>query len=717
MPMAASDNKFLNAALSYIGMGFNVVILGKQSKETITKWTPNGLHDATNDQNVARSWWEVTPKCNVAIVCGETSDSDKFLTVLDFDVDSDNDVDSIHDFLIPWEKEHGELPETVTEITGRGGMHYFYYTDRPIQKCENQKVHVDIRGVGSYVMVSPSIHPNGNAVEWENHPDDYEIAWADDNVYALVEEIQGGAIEESEQKKVDASGDLQVGKRNISLYQMAAGLMAQSWDDDAIIASIETYNSMAKSPLPNSEVRKIINSALKLPKGKSADWYAAHGLTKDSEEFSESAEVRSMLTKKANGMPQCTITNCMLILGNDQKLKNKFAYNEMAYANTVECPVPWDSSNGTRKVKDLDYSQFAAYTERVYGILDSKGKGIDAISNVCSFNRYNPVREWLESLEWDGKERAGTLLAEFMKADYNEYTAEVMKLFMRGAIARVVEPGCKFDMMLVLVGDQGIGKSSFISHLAHQEAWYHGNFNTIEGDSAIEKLQGKWILEMGELLALKKAKEIEGVKSFITNQIDVIRPKYGKVTEDRPRVCVFAGTTNDMDFLIDPTGNRRFLPIKCKLKKGEPTPLFLDGVSEHFNQAWAEVYHDWKEGERSLVLPEHLAAYADSMRDDHTEDDPRIGLIQQYLDDRVANTVDPESVRVCVSELLEKALSFDDFKNAPRRLINEIHSIMRNQIEGFLPYQKAGGKALTDYGVQRCYVIDVNHPRFAHLRQ
>lgn len=713
-------NPFLDAALKYIDMGFKVVILGKQSKETITRWTPNGFLDGTYDPDVARGWWELTPKCNVAIVCGETAEQGRYLTVLDFDVDSDNDVDSVHDFLIPWEKEHGELPETVTEITGRGGMHYFYFTKKPIPKCENQKIHVDIRGVGSYTMVSPSIHPNGNEVAWENHPDDYEIAWADDNVYELIDLILEGAVDEGNSKgsKVDMSSGLVKGSRNTDLYSMASGFMSQSWDDEAIVFTINAFNKQSDDPLPQSEVDKVISSALKLPKGKSAEWYESHGIKKESEEFKASAEVRSMLSKKANGVPMNTITNCMTVLGNDRNLKGHFCYNEMAYANTVECPVPWDSSKGTRKVTDLDYSQFAAYLERVYGITEIKTKGIDAISNVCSFNRYHPVREWLDSLEWDGVPRVDTLLIEFMKADANEYSAEAIKLFMRGAIARTLEPGCKFDTMLVLVGDQGIGKSTFIRMLSHNATWYNGNFNTIEGDTAIEKLQGKWILEMGELLALKKAKEIEAVKSFITNQIDVIRPKFGRTTMDRPRVCVFAGTTNDIDFLSDPTGNRRFLPVKSNLKKGEQILLFAEGVQEHFDQCWAEVYHYWKEGEQSLVLPEHLIEYAENMRSTHVEDDPRIGMIQEYLDGVMQNSMNPESVRICVLEILKNALDYDDYRNAPHWMINDIHSIMRNSIEGFLPYPRAGGKAQTpDFGIQRCYVIDVNHPRFAALRQ
>lgn len=272
----SSGNPFLDAALKYISMGFKVVILGKQAKKPVTVHTPNGLLDATLDPEVARGWWATTPKCNVAIVCGETAETGKYLTVIDFDVDGEEGVDSIADTLIPWERENGELKETVTSVTGRGGLHYYYYTDRPIPKCENRDIHVDIRGVGSYAMAAPSIHPNGNEVQWENHPDDYEIAWADDNVYELIGKVLEGAEDDDSEDggapRIDAS-EFKKGGRNSLLHRMACSMMSQSWPDLAIRTSIETYNREQKDPLDDAEVDRIIKSALKLPKGKSARFY------------------------------------------------------------------------------------------------------------------------------------------------------------------------------------------------------------------------------------------------------------------------------------------------------------------------------------------------------------------------------------------------------------------------------------------------------------
>ena len=473
-----------------------------------------------------------------------------------------------------------------------------------------------------------------------------------------------------------------------------------------ITASVIGVNkALCDNPVSDEECEKIVNSALSKRKGLS------------DEAIAMKRNVYRMLDCNDKGAPYQTITNCMTVLANDPLLVGRFAYNMIAYTKTIETPVPWDTTKGTRQITDVDYSQFAAYLEKEYG-LHSKAKAIDAIANICSQNRYNPIAEWLEGLKWDGTPRTRGLLPLFLGAVESDYNTEVIELFMRGAIARALQPGTKFDHMIVLVGKQGIGKSTFLRRLAHQSAWFNDNFNTIEGDNAVEKLRGMWMVEMAELLSVKKVKEVEAVKAFVTSTVDTIRPKYGRETEQRPRVCVFAGTTNEMDFLSDPTGNRRFIPIHCDAQERQDI-LFDDDSQEFFDQCWAEVYARWKDGEQSLILPNRIAVLADEIRATHTEDDPRIALIQSYLDAKMQKCDDPIGMdaRVCVTELLKDVLEAPDYKNPSRRLVNEIHAIMRNSVDGYLPYPKAGGKALTAYGMQRCYVIDAESARYAELRQ
>lgn len=253
------------AALDYVNAGFGVFPLHAGKKTPMTK---HGHKDWTDDPESVRSVWGKYPNANIGIACGSPSGN---LVVID--VDKDDGYDGA-DTLAEWEAEHGKLPETACAVTGRGGVHYYYRSDgRDLHPDSNPDMHIDVRAEGGFVMAAPSVHPNGSAMYWDLHYEDYPIADADDTVYALIDAIydhggKGGAFE-----KVDASEGFKKGGRNKTLYKMACGLMSQSWDDDAIIASIETYNAMAKDPLPKHEVDKLLKSALSLPKGKSEEWY------------------------------------------------------------------------------------------------------------------------------------------------------------------------------------------------------------------------------------------------------------------------------------------------------------------------------------------------------------------------------------------------------------------------------------------------------------
>ena len=686
----------LDAALAYASRGLAVFPLAEGTKIPCIQ---GGFTKATTDPEQIRAFWSVRPNCNIGIATGGMSNG---LVVVDVDLDNDKGEDG-YVTLRAWESEHGELPEGACATTPRGGMHLYFVSDEPISCSTNQEKGVDVRADGGFVVAPPSVRDDGRSYEWDLHIEDYGIPRADANVKAFIADMQEGRIEA---KRFELPDRIRDGERNDTLYRYACSLQAHSVPDDVIVASVVGVNrTLCDRPLDDAECEKIVNSALSKKKGPSDETAAAR------------RSVYRMLDCNDKGAPYQTITNCMTVLTNDVRLAGRFGYNTVAYTKTIETPVPWDASAVTRQITDVDYSQFTAYLESEYGI-GNKSKAIDAIANVCSQNRYNPIAEWLESLKWDGEPRTRGLLPLFLGCEETDYNTEVIELFMRGAIARALEPGTKFDHMVVLVGKQGIGKSMFLRRLAHKNDWFNDNFNTIDGDTAVEKLRGMWMVEMAELLATKKAKEIESIKAFVTSRVDTIRPKYARETEQRPRVCVIAGTTNDFDFLSDPTGNRRFIPVHCLADEPQEV-LFDDSAQDFFDACWAEVYARWKEGERSLVLPRRFEKIADAMRDTHTEDDPRVALIQDFLDAKMQRSADPDDVsaRVCVTELLHEVLDIPDFRNPPRRLVNEIHAIMRNSVEGYMPYPKAGGKAKTAYGMQRCYVIDPESTRYAELRQ
>lgn len=360
--------------------------------------------------------------------------------------------------------------------------------------------------------------------------------------------------------------------------------------------------------------------------------------------------------------------------------------------------LPWSPTPVDRAWGNSDEAYLRRWFWEEYGI-KSKDDLANAITMVEHQKSINPIREFLDGLEWDGIPRIDTALADFLGAEKTEYTATVMRLFMFGAIARIYTPGVKFDFCMILAGPQGVGKSTFFARLAVKSDWFDDSMKTLNADNAkiAEQLSGRWILELGELAAIKRAGDIESVKQFISAQFDVYRTPYDKYPQQRPRRCVFGGTTNSLSFLVDKSGGRRFPVVTVGVSK--PTlSLFTDDCEEYIKQMWAEAIYDYKAGRGFLDLPNKMKIEAELQRAEYQEEDTRVGLIQEWLD-----TTREE--RVCVLMLWEKAL--EEFGKPSRRMSNEIHEIMRRQIKGWIVHPNENGKARCGkYGKQVCYVRD-----------
>lgn len=691
-------SELARAALGYAAMGLAVFPLAEKSKVPAIA---GGFKNATTDAEQIKAFWAHRPDCNIGIATGGMSGG---LVVIDCDLDEISGKDGM-EVLRRHEKEHGELPDGACVTTPRGGEHIYLRCSEPFDCSVNAEDGIDIRADGGYVVAPPSVNEVGSYI-WDMHIEDYGIPDANASALDLIRKVQA---KKRHGPKFTLPEKIKDGTRDDTLFKYACKLQEAGWDDDIILAAIEGANkSRCEHPLDSAHVAKIVNSAMRYQKGEKKGPTAPGNV----------GAVSMMLKVSTKGMPLQTISNCEVVLNNDVRLAGRFHYDSMAYTKMVECPVPWDDSTGVRAVTDGDYASLTAYMEREY-MLNKKSAVIDAVLTTCTANRRNGVAEWLATLRWDGEERIHALLPLYLGATCNEYNTEVMRLFMKAAIARVLSPGCQFDHMLVLSGRQGIGKSSFLRRLAHDSRWFDGNFNTLDGERAVERLRGMWIVEMAELLSIKKSQAVEQVKSFITNRVDSIRPKYGKETEQRPRVCVLAGTTNDGSFLVDPTGNRRFLIVECNAEA--PVPELFDESSQGFFDAcWAEAYERYMDGDTELVLPDKLDGEADMLRAKYTEDDPRVGLVQDYIDATIQRAPSLSSVRVCAVEVMRMALNMDerDCRNPPKRLVNEVHEILRNRIDGIVPYADGHGKLRTaSYGVQRCYVIDERSAHVAELRQ
>ena len=325
------------------------------------------------------------------------------------------------------------------------------------------------------------------------------------------------------------------------------------------------------------------------------------------------------------GTPKSSAGNLNTILRNDRVLKDLFATNEFDRKPYIMHSAPWRNITRPEPVRDVDFAGVRNYIECFYEI-SSSSKIDDAVKLRMERNKFHPVRDYISKQQWDGKKRIDTLLIDYFGADDNAYTRASIRKMLTAAVARVFEPGIKFDTALILVGPQGTYKSTFIRKLGMR--WFSDTFTTVQGKESFEQIQGRWLIEMAELSGLKKA-EVESIKHYISKCSDTFRPAYARTTENFERQCVFFGTTNSKDFLRDPTGNRRFLPIDVHTERAARS-VADDLAQDEVDQIWAEAYQLYKSGEPLyLSREENLMAAAEQEK--HSETDERKGVIEEFL--------------------------------------------------------------------------------------
>ena len=250
-------------------------------------------------------------------------------------------------------------------------------------------------------------------------------------------------------------------------------------------------------------------------------------------------EVKATLETTEKGGVRQSIRNCLTVFQRDPVLAGAIAYNILTDRKDIIKPIGFHRESTA--LTDTDMKYLLLYLEETYGLTSEK-KIETAIGIVANENKYHPIRDFLNSLAWDGTERIRFCLRHFLGADVDDYTYEALKLFLLGAITRAFKPGSKFEIMLCLVGGQGAGKSTFFRLLAVRDEWFSDDLRKLDDDNVYRKLQGHWIIEMSEMMATANAKSIEEIKSFLSRQKEVYKIPYETHPADRPRQCVFGGT-------------------------------------------------------------------------------------------------------------------------------------------------------------------------------
>ena len=344
---------------------------------------------------------------------------------------------------------------------------------------------------------------------------------------------------------------------------------------------------------------------------------------------------------------QQTVRNFEIIMENDSRFAGKIKFDEFSRQEYLSGEIPWEIENCDRAWGSHDDAALYSIIQTDYGV-KNRNDYFDAVKNVSMRNRFHPVRDILNGLEFDGNEHIRSLLPDYLGVEDTEYAYQVMRLWMLGAVARVYEPGCKFDYTMIFTGPQGLGKSTFLKMMALNDNWFNDSLDSLDSDKAAQSLMGSWIVELAELKSLARtAGGVESVKRFLTAVQDKYRAPYERRADIFLRQCVFAGTTNKSDFLQDETGNRRFLIIQTGVNKPEKS-LFVPQAMQDMKAAWAQAVHIWKTEKPELILPDSCLEEARRLQDESMADDGKVGIITKFLEDKK---------RTCVLEIWKEALA------------------------------------------------------------
>ena len=286
-----------------------------------------------------------------------------------------------------------------------------------------------------------------------------------------------------------------------------------------------------------------------------------------------------------NGNRLANISNTKLVLEYDPSFKGVLGYCSFSYRIMKRNAPPFKMGT-VGEWTDTDTERLRIYLSELYGFTPKPSDVMGAILVHSEENAFHPVKDYLATLEWDGKHRVLSWLHDYLGVEDSDYAALVGAFFLVSAIARVMRPPVKVDSVLILEGLQGLGKSSMLHNLFGK--WFTDTPMELGNKDSFQQMQGMWCIELAELDSFNKAENTRA-KQFFGSQTDRYRPSYGRMVQEFPRQCVFVGTTNQDRYLKDSTGNRRYWPVTC-------TKICQAAIKQDRDQLWAEALKMYKDG-------------------------------------------------------------------------------------------------------------------------
>jgi predicted P-loop ATPase len=369
-------------------------------------------------------------------------------------------------------------------------------------------------------------------------------------------------------------------------------------------------------------------------------------------EPAQDAGWRKFLAVNDRGQPKSNLANLQVVLTLHPMWRDRLRL-DVRSNQIVKRGFPVGEPDG--QLQDCDATEIAVWAGAPgnLGCSFNSNQVFEVCAAVAARSPFNPLTDWLDSIapKWDGERRLETFFSDFCGARQDDYTAAVGVAFFLSAIARAREPGSKVDLMLVLEGAQGARKTSLLIALAGPEFYAEAMESPAQKDF-YQSLQGRWIIEIAEMQSFTKA-EVSKVKQAITARWDYYRPSYGRTARNFPRQCIFVGTTNEDDYLRDPTGARRFMPVRV-------TDINLEAITDLREQLWAEADVRWRAGEKWWELP----AQAREEQDRRYQVDSWTEPVMRWLSGQDADTHYPMGVateiqQTTTTEVLQRAVRLE----------------------------------------------------------
>lgn len=574
-------------------------------KHPAVRWGAKALGDAPVQVPIPEGY-------NIGLATGSRSGN---VLVLDIDTKGEDGYATLA-LLAP-----GDLPTTLAARTPSGGAHLYFRLPRGVRiKNSVRKLGpgLDIRAEGGFVVIPPSLHRSGGRYEWVEPLAD--IAPCPDWLLALLTGKGGGlpvtremlekiaktwrrsrnvhrqTLGEALECVVRGESFAEHGAREQTLWELGRGL--------AETCPHATPEEMAELFRPSLERMQADGST--------------HGYEDALERFTRllapGETWTSRLLVSDTGEPRACQANVAVVVECHEAFRGALGYDERAGREVWTLPAPWAPAGEEpgRLVSDDDAVDLTVWLAEHQHLAVGREPCRYALDTVARRRPFDPLRDELEALEWDGVARVDGFLARYAGAPADDYARMVSRRFLISLVARAMDPGCKVDTMPILLGAQGVGKSTLLRVLAG-ERYFADSLPDIESKDALTYLQGRWIVEVKELEAFGR-KEATAIKGFIDQRVDIYRPPYGAKEIERPRRCVFVGTTNAEQHHRDTTGARRFWTVSCNR-------CDIEALERDRDQVLAEAVELYRRGER-WWLDAAEEAVAAEVQEAHRERDP-----------------------------------------------------------------------------------------------